>query len=113
MKKQEGATEDKYRRPPGPLGPWRLSLSILATAAFTGLPLLQAAATGVGLDMALVRSFGVAFLCWIALGSATRMLAQAEAAADRDAPNPGARSVAAKAGSPRVTEGEKSSQARS
>ncbi|MEK7423104.1 MAG: hypothetical protein AAB131_04610 [Actinomycetota bacterium] len=108
MKKQEeGATDDKYRRPTGPLGPWRLSLSILATAAFTGLPLLRAAATGVGLDMALVRSFGVAFLSWIALGSATRMLAQAEAAADRDSP------VAANAGSARAVEGDKSSQSRS
>jgi hypothetical protein len=76
---------DRPERPGGPLGPWRLSLSIIVSAAFTGMHLSRAATTGVGLDMALVRSFAVAFLTWIALSSINRVLGEATAAADRDA----------------------------
>jgi hypothetical protein len=72
-------------RPSGPLGPWRLSLSIAVSAAFTGMPLSRAATSGIGLDGALLRSFIVAFFTWIALSSINRVLADATAAADRDA----------------------------
>lgn len=76
---------DRPVKPGGPLGPWRLSLSIVATMAFTGMPLSRAATTGVGLDSALLRSFVVAFFTWIALSSINRVLADAEVAAARDA----------------------------
>jgi hypothetical protein len=61
--------------PQGPLGPWRLSISVLVALGFTGMPLWQTAQTGVGLDMALLRSFGVAFITWIATGRLNKMLA--------------------------------------
>jgi hypothetical protein len=63
--------------PVGPLGPWRFSLSVVAAAALTGMPLLDAVETGVGLDMALLRTFGAAFLVWIATGMINKMLATA------------------------------------
>jgi hypothetical protein len=78
-------SDDRPVRPSGPLGPWRLSLSIVAAAAFTGMPLSRAATTGVGVDMALLRAFAVAFFTWIALSSINRVLADASAAAARDA----------------------------
>jgi hypothetical protein len=77
--------ENRPGRPGGPLGPWRLSLSIVVAALFTGMPLSRAASTGIGLDSALLRSFVVAFFTWIALSSINRVLADATAAADRDA----------------------------
>ena len=77
--------ENRPVRPGGPLGPWRLSLSIVVAAVFTGMPLSRAASTGIGLDGALLRSFVVAFFTWIALSSINRVLADATAAVDRDA----------------------------
>lgn len=64
---------------PGPLAPWRLSIVVGIAAMTTGEPLIAAAETGSGLDMALLRSFGIAFLAWVALGKINRTLAQAEA----------------------------------
>lgn len=63
----------------GPLGPWRLSIAVLVAALTTGAPLYRAVLTGLDLDMALGRSFGVAFLTWIVLGSINKMLALADA----------------------------------
>lgn len=63
---------------PGPLAPWRFSIAILVSAVTTGMTLYSAAVTGIDLDMALVRSFGVYFLTWIVLGSINKMLAIAE-----------------------------------
>lgn len=83
MSKRDDA--DRPVRPSGPLGPWRLSLSIVVAAVFTGMPLSRAATTGIGLDAALLRSFVVAFFTWIALSSINRVLAYAEASAARDA----------------------------
>jgi hypothetical protein len=77
--------DDRPVRIGGPLGPWRLSLSIAASAGFTGMPLSRAATTGAGLDMALVRSFAVAFFAWIALSSINRVLADAQMSAAHDA----------------------------
>ena len=62
---------------PGPLAPWRLCLVVALAAVTTGMPLVNAAKTGVGLDMALLRSFGIAFLAWVALGRINRVLGQA------------------------------------
>ena len=60
--------------PRGPLGPWKLSIAIGVSALFTGMALFDAATTGLGIDMALLRSFGVAFLTWIAVGILNRVL---------------------------------------
>ncbi|MGE0000369.1 MAG: hypothetical protein AB7L17_21855 [Ilumatobacteraceae bacterium] len=76
---------ERAHRPAGPLGPWKLSLSVVVAAAFTGMPLTRAATSGVGLDMALARSFGAGFLTWVVVGSVNRIVANAEAAAIRDA----------------------------
>ena len=78
-------SEQRVVRPSGPLGPWRLSLSIVAAALFTGMPLSRAATTGVGLDMALLRSFVVAFFTWIALSMINRVLADATESVAQDA----------------------------
>ena len=66
------------RRLPGPLAPWRLSLVVALAAATTGMPLLRAASSGEQLDYALLRSFGIAFLAWIALGKINKVLGQVE-----------------------------------
>lgn len=68
--------------PKGPLGPWKLSIAIVVSALFTGMALFDAATTGIGVDMALLRSFGVAFLTWIAVGILNRVLAGVPGAAD-------------------------------
>ena len=65
-------------RAPGPLAVWRLPLSVGAAAACTGMPLLDAVTTGQHLDLALGRSFGAAFLVWIATGRVNHILADAE-----------------------------------
>jgi hypothetical protein len=82
-------SENRVVRPSGPLGPWRLSLSIVAAAVFTGMQLSRAATTGVGLDLALLRSFVVAFFTWIALSMINRVLADAHESVARDAANRG------------------------
>ncbi len=73
---------------PGPLAPWKLSISVGASAALTGSSLYDAALTGVALDMALMRSFGVAFSVWIAVGFVNKVLRQALEAVDVDAAAP-------------------------
>jgi len=70
--------------PPGPLAPWKLSISVAASAALTGLALYDAAMTGVGVDMALLRSFGTAFFVWIAVGFVNKVLLQAQTDASFD-----------------------------
>jgi hypothetical protein len=76
---------ERAHRPAGPLGPWKLSLSVVISAAFTGMPLARAATSGVGLDMALARSFAAGLLTWVVVGSVNRVIANAETAAIRDA----------------------------
>lgn len=77
--------QKKVKAPPGPLAPFKLSLAVCASALTTGLPLLNAWSSGVDVDIALGRSFGVAFLLWIVLGKVSRMLgtAQLEAEVER------------------------------
>jgi hypothetical protein len=77
-KQPKGAVEPKVQLY-GPLGPWRLSIAVLVTALTSGSALFRSATTGVGVDMALGRSFGIAFVTWIVLGSINKMLATAEA----------------------------------
>lgn len=82
MSKKDKDSGDKVAAPPrpqGPLGPWRLSISVLVSLGFTGVALWNAAQTGVDTDMALLRSFGVAFITWIALGRLNRVLASDDA----------------------------------
>jgi len=74
-KKDRAEAAPEPPKPQGPLGPWRLSISVLVAPGFTGMPLWQTAQTGVGLDMALLRSFGVAFITWIATGRLNKLLA--------------------------------------
>lgn len=77
-KKDRAEAAPEPPKPQGPLGPWRLSISVLVALGFTGMPLWQTAQTGVGLDMALLRSFGVAFITWIATGRLNKLLATDE-----------------------------------
>ena len=74
----------EVQKHPGPLGPWKLSISVAVSAAFTGLPLYDAVVTGVGTDMALLRSFGVGFLTWIAASSVNRVVATAQQSVEAD-----------------------------
>lgn len=75
--------ERKQLRRLGPLAPWRLSIAIAASAAFTGMPLIDAARSGVDVDMAMLRSFGLAFLTWVAVGALNRALLMSPPADDR------------------------------
>jgi hypothetical protein len=72
------------RPDPGPLAPWRLSICVAVSAAFTGQALFDAAMTGVGIDGALLRSFGVAFGLWVAVGFVNRLLLQAQQAVEAE-----------------------------
>lgn len=66
-----------------------MSIAVAVSAAFTGLDLYGAAMTGtIGIDMALIRSFGVAFAVWIAVGFVNRVLRDAQAAVEADKPKP-------------------------
>lgn len=69
---------------PGPLAAWRLSICVAVSAAFTGQKLFDAAMSGVGIDGALLRSFGVAFAVWIAVGFVNRILLQAQQAIEAE-----------------------------
>jgi hypothetical protein len=80
----EGAVVGAPPLDPGPLAPWKLSIAVAVSAAFTGIALYDAAMTGVGIDMALIRSFGVAFATWIAVGFVNRVLRDAQAAVTAD-----------------------------
>jgi hypothetical protein len=62
---------------PGPLAPWRLVITVAATAVLTGQPLLGAVRTGESVDFALLRSFGVAALVWFSIGMVNRVLVAA------------------------------------
>ncbi len=79
----EGATVES-RPDPGPLAPWRLSIAIAVSAALAGMPVYDAAMSGVAADAALLRAFGVAFFVWIAVGFVNKVLRQAQAAVDAD-----------------------------
>jgi hypothetical protein len=83
MSEVDETTEVISKKGLGPLGPWRLTLAIGTSAIFTGMPLLDAATAGVGVDMALLRSFGVAFLTWISVGALNRALFNIPQAAGR------------------------------
>lgn len=77
-KKAEAVTAVAVQRAPGPLAVWRLPMSVGVAAAFTGMPFVDAVTTGQHLDLALGRSFGAAFLVWIATGRVNNILADAE-----------------------------------
>jgi hypothetical protein len=77
-KKAQGGKKSKVQLS-GPLGPWRLSIAVLVAVLTSGMTLYHAASTGVGMDMALGRSFAIAFVTWIVLGNINKMLAIAEA----------------------------------
>jgi hypothetical protein len=64
---------------PGPLTRWRLLLAVGVSAVTTGSTLCSAVGTGEQLDLALLRSFGVWVLTWIAVGRIDRVLRQAGA----------------------------------
>ena len=74
----------------GPLGPWRLTIAVTAAALTTGRALLDAVSMGVGVDLALGRSFAVAFVVWVLTGVVNRILAEAESRREADAPVDGA-----------------------
>ncbi len=62
---------------PGPLAPWRMAIAVSVSALLTGSPLMEAATSGVEIDFALLRTFGVGFIVWIALGMINKMLVSA------------------------------------
>lgn len=72
----------KFKAPPGPLAPFKLSLAVLVSALTTGLPLWHAWTSGIDVDIALGRSFAVAFVLWIVLGRISRMLGMAQLEAE-------------------------------
>lgn len=74
--------QKKVKAPPGPIAPFRMLLAVGVSGITTGLPLLGAWSSGVGLDIALGRSFGVAFVLWIVLGKVSRMLGRAQLEAE-------------------------------
>lgn len=68
----------------GPLGPWRLTIAVTASALTTGRALLDAVSIGVDVDLALGRSFAVAFVVWVLTGVVNRILAEAESRREVD-----------------------------
>lgn len=72
----------------GPLGPWRLSASVLAAAVTSGPQLVAATSTGHELDQALGRSLAVASVTWVLLGVINRILARTTVVDDETAPEP-------------------------
>ena len=77
-------TDVEVARPSGPLGPWRLSLSIVVSTVFTGMPWPRQRPPGSVSTGAhpLVRR---RVLRLVALSCINRVLADAAVAADRDA----------------------------
>jgi hypothetical protein len=77
----KGKSKGKSVRGPvrasGPLGMWRLSLSVAVSALATGMGLLGAARTGQHLDLMMGRSLGAACLVYIALGKINRIFVDA------------------------------------
>lgn len=84
-KKDKPKKSKKFKAPPGPLAPFRLSLAVLVSAVTTGIPLWHAWSSGVDVDIALGRSFAVAFVLWIVLGRISRMLGMAQLEAQVEA----------------------------
>jgi len=83
-KGDEDAEVETITALPGPLAPWRLCIVVGVSSLTTGMALVHAAQSGVGLDLALLRSFGIAFVIWIALGKINRVLGQVETDRLRD-----------------------------
>lgn len=83
-KKKDRSTEDEALDLPGPLAPWRLVITVVATAVLTGQRLLDALMSGVDTDFALLRSFGVAALIWFSIGMVNRVLVAAMVQAVED-----------------------------
>lgn len=78
-------------RGPGPIAAWRFTLSIASSALLTGQALVEATTTGQHMDLALGRSFGAAFVVWIASGRVNRVFADADRranAAETDVESP-------------------------
>lgn len=63
----------------GPLAPHRLSLSLLFTLIVSGNSLLNAAQTGVDIDMAMIRAGVAALFAWMVVGHVSSILAAASA----------------------------------
>lgn len=76
-RKNKQAEQDDAFDLPGPLAPWRLVITVAATAVLTGQRLLDAVRTGDSVDFALLRSFGVAALVWFSVGMVNRVLVAA------------------------------------
>jgi hypothetical protein len=71
---------------PGPLGPWRLTIAVGACALTTGRALLDAVSLGTDVDLALGRSFAVAFVVWVLTGVVNKILAEAESRREAESP---------------------------
>lgn len=69
--------EDDDHKGHGPLAPWRLSIAVGLSAALTGPALWDATMNDQHVDFALLRSFGVFFLSWFAMGVINRTLVRA------------------------------------
>ncbi len=80
--KDKSKKTKKFKPPPGPLAPFRLLLTVSVSAVTTGLPLWNAWMSGYDVDIALGRSFAVAFVLWIVLGRISRMLGMAQLEAE-------------------------------
>lgn len=76
----------KHRNRRGPLGPYRLVLSVAFALLIAGEDLLDAATTGVGTDAALIRATLAAWFVWILAGLVSRILAAGEQRATRTTP---------------------------
>jgi hypothetical protein len=53
---------------------------VAVSTALKGMPLYRAATTGIGLGLALGRSFAAGFLTWVVVSVMNRVIANADAA---------------------------------
>src|SRR6056297_1896513 len=67
----------------GPLAPYRFAITVVFAFIVSGAALWDAAETGVGVDVALLRTAGSALLAWIIVGRVSKILASS-ASSDED-----------------------------
>lgn len=68
----------------GPLAPYRFAITVVFAFAVSGAALWDATETGVGIDIALLRTAASALLAWIIVGRISKILASSVSPEETD-----------------------------